>query len=80
MHIYFTLIGSFSIGQLIEEKINNKEPFDTLGEQDLFKIPKISYFPPEGAKINKLNSITFVFRLIIGFIYFIKKIGYLLIH
>ena len=73
LHIYFTLIGSFSIGQLIEEKINNKEPFKTMGEQDLFTIPKIPYFNPEGSKINKLNVITFAFGLIIGFIYFIKK-------
>ena len=73
LHIYFTLIGSFSIGQLIEEKINNKEPFKAMGEQDLFKVPKIPYFLPEGAKINKLNVVTFAFGLIIGFIYFIKK-------
>ena len=73
LHIYFTLIGSFSIGKLIEEKINNKEPFKAMEEQDLFKVPKIPYFLPEGAKINKLNVVTFAFGLIIGFIYFIKK-------
>ena len=43
LHIYFTLIGSFSIGQLIEEKIIDKEPFKSLGEQDLISIPKIPY-------------------------------------
>ena len=73
LHIYFTLIGSFSIGQLIEEKIIDKEPFKSLGEQDLFTIPKIPYFNPEGSKITKLNVCTFVFGLIIGFIYFMKK-------
>ena len=73
LHIYFTLIGSFSIGQLIEEKIIDKEPFKSLGEQDLFTIPKIPYFNPEGSKINKLNVYTFAFGLIIGFIYFMKK-------
>ena len=73
LHIYFTLIGSFSIGQLIEEKIIDKEPFKSLGEQDLFTIPKIPYFNPEGSKINKLNVCTFAFGLIIGFIYFMKK-------
>ena len=73
LHIYFTLIGSFSIGQLIEEKIIDKEPFKSLGEQDLFTIPKIPYFNPEGSKITKLNVCTFAFGLIIGFIYFMKK-------
>ena len=73
LHIYFTLIGSFSIGQLIEEKIINREPFNSLGKQDLFTIPKIPYFNPEGAKVTKLNVITFFFGLLIGFIYFIKR-------
>ncbi len=73
LHIYFTLIGSFSIGQLIEEKIIDKEPFKSLGEQDLFTIPKIPYFNPDGSKITKLNVCTFAFGLIIGFIYFMKK-------
>jgi minor histocompatibility antigen H13 len=73
LHIYFTLIGSFSIGQLIEEKIINKEPFKSLGEQVLFTIPKIPYFNSEGSKVNKLNIITFAFGLIIGLLYFVKK-------
>ena len=73
LHIYFTLIGSFSIGQLIEEKIINKEPFKSLGEQDLISIPKIPYFNPEGSKITKLNVCTFSFGLIVGVLYFIKK-------
>ena len=73
LHIYFTLLGSFSIGQLIEEKIINKEPFKSLGEQDLISIPKIPYFNPEGSKITKLNVCTFSFGLIIGVLYFIKK-------
>ena len=73
LHIYFTLIGSFSIGQLIEEKINNKEPFKTMGEQDLFTIPKIPYFNPEGASVSLLNIITFCLGLIVGVIYFMKQ-------
>lgn len=73
LHIYFTLLGSFSIGQLIEEKINKKEPFSTYEKQDLFTIPKIPYFNPEGTKITKLNIVTFAFGLVIGSIYFIKK-------
>ena len=73
LHIYFTLLGSFSIGQLIEEKINKKEPFSTYEKQDLFTIPKIPYFNPEGTKITKLNIVTFAFGLVIGLIYFIKK-------
>lgn len=73
LHIYFTLLGSFSIGQLIEEKINKKEPFSTFEKQDLFSIPKIPYFNPEGSKITKLNIVTFAFGLIIGLIYFLKR-------
>ena len=73
MHIYFTLLGSFSIGQLIEEKINDKEPFKTMEKKDLFTIPKIPYFNPEGAKINQLNVITFISGLLVGCIYFMKK-------
>ena len=73
LHIYFTLLGSFSIGQLIEEKINKKEPFSTYEKQDLFTIPKIPYFNPEGTKITKLNIVTFAFGLIIGLIYFLKR-------
>ena len=73
LHIYFTLLGSFSIGQLIEEKINKKEPFSTYEKQDLFTIPKIPYFNPEGTKISKLNIVTFAFGLIIGLIYFLKR-------
>ena len=73
LHIYFTLLGSFSIGQLIEEKINKKEPFSAYEKQDLFTIPKIPYFNPEPTKINKLNIVTFAFGLIIGVIYFLKK-------
>lgn len=73
LHIYFTLLGSFSIGQLIEEKINKKEPFSTFEKQDLFTIPKIPYFNPEGTKITKLNIVTFAFGLIIGLIYFLKR-------
>lgn len=73
LHIYFTLLGSFSIGQLIEEKVNKKEPFSTFEKQDLFTIPKIPYFNPEGTKITKLNIVTFAFGLIIGLIYFIKR-------
>ena len=73
LHIYFTLIGSFSIGQLIEEKIINKEPFKSMGNKILFNIPKIPYFLSEGGQINQLNVVTFLFGLIIGIIYFIKK-------
>ena len=73
LHIYFTLIGAFSIGQLIEEKIINKEPFKSMGEKNLFNIPKIPYFLPDGGKINQLNVVTFLFGLVIGIIYFIKK-------
>ena len=73
LHIYFTLIGAFSIGQLIEEKIIDKEPFKKMGNQDLIKIPKIPYFNPEGSKITKLNVVTFIFGLLIGLIYFLKK-------
>ena len=73
LHIYFTLIGSFSIGQLIEEKIIDKEPFQTYGKQNLITIPKIPYFNPEESKVTKLNILTFLFGLIIGIIYFIKK-------
>ena len=73
LHIYFTLLGSFSIGQLIEEKINDKEPFKTMEKKDLFTIPKIPHFNPEGAKINQLNVITFIIGLLVGCIYFMKK-------
>ena len=73
LHIYFTLIGSFSIGQLIEEKIINKEPFKSMGNKILFNIPKIPYFLSEGGQINQLNVVTFLFGLVIGIIYFIKK-------
>jgi minor histocompatibility antigen H13 len=73
LHIYFTLLGSFSIGQLIEEKIIDKEPFKSFGEQVLLTIPKIPYFNPEGSKVNKLNIITFAFGSIIGLLYFAKK-------
>ena len=73
LHIYFTLIGSFSIGQLFEEKIIEKEPFKTYNEKNVLTIPKIPYFVPEGAKITKLNIITFVWGLLIGTIYFLKK-------
>ena len=73
LHIYFTLIGSFSIGQLFEEKINEKEPFKTYNAKDVLTIPKIPYLNPEGSKITKLNIITFGWGLIIGVIYFFKK-------
>ena len=73
LHIYFTLIGAFSIGQLIEEKIIDKEPFKKMGNEDLIKIPKIPYFNPEGSKITKLNIITFTLGLSIGILYFIRK-------
>ena len=73
LHIYFTLIGSFSIGQLIEEKINEKEPFKTMDGKNVLYIPKIPYFNPEGASISLLNIITFCMGLIVGVIYFMKK-------
>ena len=73
LHIYFTLIGSFSIGQLIEEKINEKEPFKTFDGKNILYIPKIPYFNPEGASISLLNIITFCLGLIVGVIYFMKK-------
>jgi len=73
LHIYFTLIGAYSIGQLIEEKIIEKQPFKSLSEQQIFTIPKIPYFNPEGAKVNTLNVITFFLGLIFGGIYFVKK-------
>ena len=73
LHIYFTLIGSFSIGQLIEEKINEKEPFKTMDGKNVLYIPKIPYFNPEGASISLLNIITFCLGLIVGVIYFMKK-------
>ena len=68
LHIYFTLIGSFSIGQLFEEKIIEKEPFKTYNEKNVLTIPKIPYFVPEGAKITKLNIIS------IGIIYIMEHI------
>ena len=73
LHIYFTLIGSFSIGQLIEEKINDKEPFKTFDGKNVLYIPKIPYFNPEGASVSLLNIITFCLGLIVGVIYFMKK-------
>ena len=44
LHIYFTLIGSFSIGQIIEEKINEKEPFKSYNNKIILHIPKIVLF------------------------------------
>ena len=73
LHIYFTLLGSFSIGQLIEEKINEKEFFKAMEKKVLFKIPKIPYFNPEGAEVNLLNVITFILGALVGCIYFLKK-------
>ena len=73
LHIYFTLLGSFSIGQLIEEKINEKEFFKAMEKKVLFKIPKIPYFNPEGSEVNLLNVITFTLGALVGCIYFLKK-------
>ena len=73
LHLYFTLIGSFSIGQLIEEKIIEKEPFKSLSEKKAFSIPKIPYLNPDGATVSLLNIITFSLGLIVGVIYFLKK-------
>ena len=73
LHIYFVLIGSFSIGQLIEEKINEKEPFKTFNDKNVFYIPKIPYFNPDGATVTLLNIITFCLGLIVGVIYYMKK-------
>ena len=73
LHLYFTLIGSFSIGQLIEEKIIEKEPFKSLSEKKAFTIPKIPYLNPEGATVSLLNIVTFSLGLIVGVIYFLKK-------
>ena len=73
LHIYFVLIGSFSIGQLIEEKINEKEPFKTFNDKNVLYIPKIPYFNPDGATVTLLNIITFCLGLIVGVIYYMKK-------
>jgi len=73
LHIYFVLIGSFSIGQLIEEKINEKEPFKTFNDKIVLYIPKIPYFNPDGATVTLLNIITFCLGLIVGVIYYMKK-------
>ena len=73
LHIYFTLIGAFSIGQLIEEKINEKEPFKTYNDKIIFNVPKIPYFNPEGASVSKLNIITFCLGMIVGVLYSLKK-------
>ena len=73
LHIYFVLIGSFSIGQLIEEKINEKEPFKTFNNKNVLYIPKIPYFNPDGATVTLLNIITFCLGLIVGVIYYMKK-------
>jgi minor histocompatibility antigen H13 len=73
LHIYFVLIGSFSIGQLIEEKINEKEPFKTFNDKNVLYIPKIPYFNPDGATVTLLNIITFCLGLIFGVIYYMKK-------
>lgn len=73
LHVYFTLIGAFSIGQLLEEKIMEKEPFKTYNSKIVFNIPKIPYFNPEGASVSKLNIFTFIFGLSIAAIYFLKK-------
>ena len=56
LHIYFTLIGSFSIGQLIEEKINEKEPFKSFDGKNVLYIPKIPYFNPEGASVSLMKK------------------------
>ena len=73
LHVYFTLIGAFSIGQLLEEKVMEKEPFKTYNSKIVFNIPKIPYFNPEGASVSKLNIFTFIFGLSIAAIYFLKK-------
>ena len=73
LHIYFVLIGSFSIGQLIEENINEKEPFKTFNDKNVLYIPKIPYFNPDGATVTLLNIITFCLGLIFGVIYYMKK-------
>ena len=71
--IYFVIIGAFSIGQLIEEKINEKEPFKTYNDKIIITIPKIPYINPDGAEISKLNIITFLLGLIVGGIYYFNK-------
>ena len=73
LHIYFVLIGAFSIGQLIEEKINEKEPFKTYNDKIIFSIPKIPYLNDDGAEVSKLNIITFLLGLIVGSIYYFNK-------
>ena len=53
LHIYFTLIGSFSIGQLFEEKIIEKEPFKTYNEKKCINYSKNSLFCTRRSQNNQ---------------------------
>ena len=72
-HIYFTLIGAYSISALINEKICEKPKFKKFAEKTVFTIPKIYYLNPEPTPVSQLDIMTYCMGLVVGIIYFACK-------
>lgn len=72
-HVYFTLIGAFSISSLINEKICEKPAFKKFAEKPVFTIPKIYYLNPEPVSVSQLDIITYCMGLVVAVTYFVLK-------
>lgn len=72
-HIYFSLIGLYTIGCIIYEKLSDLPYFEELSKHEVFEIPAIMYILEKPAKINRLDILSIALASPIGVSYYIYK-------
>lgn len=72
-HIYFSVIGLYTIACIFYEKLSDFEYFENMSKLEVFEIPAIPYLAEKPSKINKLDIFCFALASPIGIAYCLFK-------
>ena len=72
-HIYFSLIGLYTISCIIYEKLVDMQTFENFSKKNVLEIPAIKWVLDKGTKINQLDLICLALASPIGVSYFFFK-------
>lgn len=72
-HIYFSVLGGYSVGCLIYERIHTLPFFEGLAAKKLFTIPPIKFITEKETKIDILDIFSLALGGVVGVYYYIYK-------
>jgi minor histocompatibility antigen H13 len=72
-HVYFSVIGAYSVSALIYERLVNIQFFDNLTKTNLFTVPVIPWLSEKPTKFDLLNLVCWVFGGAVGGAYYVLK-------